>query len=78
MKKVNVSMTIADSEGKEIEGATFKVFKRKRDGKFIVELDGIGEPFAMRLTVLNNLIRIDDDEPRKASVIGWMKRLFSK
>ncbi|EJD6476698.1 hypothetical protein ACUU3R_004083 [Providencia rettgeri] len=73
-----MSMTIADSEGKEIEGATFKVFKRKRDGKFIVELDGIGEPFAMRVTVLNNLMRIDDDEPRKASAIGWMKRLFSK
>ncbi|MBQ0327194.1 MULTISPECIES: hypothetical protein [Providencia] len=77
MKNVNVSMTIADSEGKEIEGATFKVFKRKRDGKFIVELDGIGEPFAMRLTVLNNLMRIDD-EPSNGGVIGWLKRLFCK
>ncbi|MBQ0268551.1 hypothetical protein [Providencia huaxiensis] len=77
MKKVNVSMTIADSEGKEIEGATFKVFKRKRDGKFIVELDGIGEPFAMRLTVLNNLMRIDD-ESSNGGVIGWLKRLFRK
>lgn len=77
MKKVNVSMTIAGSEGKEIEGATFKVFKRKRDGKFIVELDGIGEPFAMRLTVLNNLMRIDD-ELSNGGVMGWLKRLFCK
>ncbi|EPG7575985.1 MULTISPECIES: hypothetical protein [Providencia] len=77
MKKVNVRMTIADSEGKEIDNATFKVFKRKKDGKFIVELDGIGEPFAMRVTVLNNLMRIDD-EPSNAGVIGWLKRLFCK
>lgn len=77
MKKVNVSMTIADGEGKEIDSATFKVFKRKRDGKFIVELDGIGEPFAMRVTVLNNLIRIDD-EPSHAGVIGWLKRLLCR
>ncbi|WP_272684499.1 MULTISPECIES: hypothetical protein [unclassified Providencia] len=77
MKKVNVSMTIADSEGKEIDSATFNVFKRKRDGKFIVELDGIGEPFAMRVTVLNNLMRIDD-EPSNVGVIGWLKRLLCR
>lgn len=77
MKKVEVSMTIADSEGKEIDGATFKVFKRKRDGKFIVELDGIGDPFAMRVTVLNNLMRIED-ESSNVGVIGWLKGLLCK
>lgn len=77
MKKVNVSMTIADGEGKEIDNATFKAFKRKRDGRYIIELDGIGDPFAMRVTVLNNLLRIDD-EPSNVGVIGWLKRLFCK